>query len=207
MPREGWSSPSVPNRQAQTTWASPILPLTSLGAGPWAAGLGWVPRGPSFVVLLRVAARGRDLSVVCPRPAPASRSLPEALGACGEGPGALIAHPLLEDARPCGAGIWGSLWLIGQVASPGGRDAWVARGPSERAEKIPLTPPAWFPAILDVASWAVFSVRVETREKKVPGVSLWQPAGLRDHLGSAHLPDGGGQASMGTRRAARGPVC
>lgn len=99
--------------------------------------------------------------MVCPRPAPASRSLPEALGACGEGPGALIAHPLLRGARPCGAGIWGSPWLIGQVASPGGRDAWLARGPSERAEEIPLTPPAWFPAILDV----------------VPG--LFSPSGLR----------------------------
>ena len=142
VPREGWSSLSVPNSQAQSTWASPILPLISLGAGPWAAGLGWVPKGPSFVVLLGVAARGRDLSVVCPRPATASRSLPEALGACGEGAGALIAHLLLRGARPCGAGIWGSLWLIGQVASPGGRDAWVVIGPSGWAEKIPLTPPA-----------------------------------------------------------------
>lgn len=42
---------------------------------------------------------------MCPCPAPAGESLPEALGACGEGAGASNCSPAALSARPWGLAL------------------------------------------------------------------------------------------------------
>lgn len=146
-------------RSHQSTWVSPTLPFHQPEyrgpSGQDHPGTLHRPEHLSFVVLLQVAACGKDLTP-CPHPAPAGQSLPGALGASGEGargsncsPAALRCQALGVRASGKPLANWAEGFSGGGM--PGLHQV-LQRGQGRRPP-----PPAPFPGILEVMSRATFS--------------------------------------------------